>query len=220
MGSGHPAERLPGRWFTVTATLAVVVGAGVGGFLLRPGPIAVEDLGKHCSPGGDRYNSAHYFGEISRLERVSSESVVKASREAEMIDDDAADVTTILGAPERQTVYAEGAEDLPSTLQMARGMREEAVRLPEGLSVLIAIWQPDRVGADPWVLFLIVEQPAGDLAFAGNCADGVWRQRLAGYRDEARPDDTLADVFLDVIANHAAWSDFNDWDLHQGTYDT
>lgn len=219
MSSGHPAERLPGRWFTVTAAVAVVVGAGVGGLLLRPGPIAVEDLGKHCSPEGNRYNSAHYFGEISRVERVSSASVARASREAEIVDEEA-DVTAILSAPERQTVFADDAQNLPSTLWMARGVREEAVRLPEGLSVLIAIWQPDRVGAGPWVSFLIVEQPAGDLRFAGDCADGTWRQRLAGYRDEARPDDTLADIFFDVIANDAAWSDFNDWDLHQGPYDT
>ena len=104
---------------------------------------------------------------------------------------------------------------------MARGVRAEASSAsPEGLSVLIAIRPPDQVGADAWVRFLIVEQPAGDLRFAGDCADGFWRQRLAGYRDEARPDDTLADVFLDVIADDAAWSDFNDWDLHQGAYDT
>jgi hypothetical protein len=201
------------------AAIAVVVGAGLAGFFLRPGPIAVEDLGLGCSSlKGDRANSAYYFESISRVDRVDSATVARVAREAEIVDE-LADVTAVLSAPERQSVYADGRTQSVSRLLLGLNLRDESARLPEGKSVLIAIRALPREG-EALVQFVIVERPGGDVVFAGDCADLFYRQPLTAYRDEVHPGDTLADVLFDVIDDEAAWSDFNDWDLHQGAYDT
>ena len=193
--------------------------AGVTGAppAIRSGPIAVSDLGLGCSTlQGDRANSAYYFELVSRVDRADSATVARVAREAELVDEEA-DVTALLGAPERQSVYADGRTESVSRLLMGQNLRGEAGRLPAGESVLIATGALPQEG-EALVWFVIVERPGGDVVFAGDCADLFYRQPLAAYRDQVRPGDTLADVLFAVIDDEAVWSDFNDWDLHEGPY--
>jgi hypothetical protein len=212
--SKNGTRRFFPTWFAVAGAVAAV-GLVAGGCGL--GPIAVEDLGRNCPTlEGDRANSAFYFGLVSRVDRVDSAAVARVVREAEVVDE-AADVTAVLSALGAQRVYADGRTGSVSPLLMGSALRGESARLPGGDSVLIAIRAPHGSG-EAFVQFVVVEREGGEVRFAGDCADLLYRQPLAAYRDEVRPGDPLGSVLLAVIADEAVWSDFNDWNLHQGAY--
>ncbi len=214
MRSKNGTRRLSPTWLAVAGVVASL-GLVTGG--CGSGPIAVEDLGRDCPTlEGDRANSAFYFGLVSRVDRVASTAVARVAREAEVVAE-VADVTAVLSAPGRQLLYADGRTGSVSPLLMGSDLRGESARLPDGESVLVAIWAPHGSG-EGFVQFVIVEREGGEVWFAGECADVLYRQPLAAYRDEVRPGYSLEDVLLAVITDEAVWSDFNDWNLHQGAY--
>ncbi len=180
-------------------------------------PIPLDTLGQECSQTRfDRANSAFYFSVTARLDSVPSGPLAEAVLNGSP-NDGSFDLSSIWELPSREEVWS-GSEVENATLLISLGLAKEVARLPSGENTIVGI-RPSSATERVWVQMVVVDRGNGDLAFAGDCADRLYRQPLAAYRDAIRPGDTLLQVFIDVTTDATSNADFNDWELHQGRYE-
>lgn len=186
------------------------IGAAAGAQSAEPTALSVEQLGAECPPA-DLAPLSEYFGYVTSVVRISSDDVVASAIGASITEHGSAEMSSLLHSQSLQPITSGST---PVRLQLGPQDIAETRRLPEQESVLVA----SRGSADnSWVQFIIVEKTDGDLVFAGSCG-AMFRSHLVGYRDVARPGETLAVVFHDVVTSDADWADYNNWDLSLGRF--
>ncbi len=178
--------------------------------------LAFADVGRACDGVGDRWNPAEYFGDISRLDRVSTDTLMAQISSGEFVDEDLA-MPFITTWPDIDEIHDDGRTAGADELFVATDILTDATRLPAGLESLVATTYSDRLG-DGWIEFIVLVDSNAEVAFAGECADGFFAETLRDYHEEVRPEATLEALFIEIVTNDATWRDFNDWDTQQGAY--
>lgn len=203
--------------FRLVGAVAVASALGVG-CGLTAGDFATESLGTSCRGGsGDRFNVAYYFEAVAGVQRFGTQAVAEAVRSGEQDDDGAVDVSVLLGSPSPEVLYS--GDDLTDAIQvlMAPELVNDARRLPEEGSVLLAVSNSYRPG-EVWVAMIaIVDDESGDLQFIGECAKRFQGDPLMGFRDAVFPGERLDDLFLSVVADEEIWLIFSDWEMERGS---
>lgn len=179
--------------------------------------LGFADVGRQCGGVGDRENPAEYFDEISRLDRVSTQTLTAQMSSAGSIDEDLMAVSFIASWLDIDEVHDDGLTAAAEELLVENNVVAEASRLPAGLESLVATRYSDRRN-DAWIQFIVVVDVNGEVAFAGDCADIFFAETLRSYHEEVRPEATLEALFIDIVTNDATWRDFNDWDTKKGAF--
>jgi len=183
-------------------------------------PVTVENAGRVCTNQPmDMFNTAWYFGAVSIVYSTTSDALTAAVDATGGLDGEsgALEISPITVKNGTSIVHGDEFGATPETVAMGPEYVSEATRLASGQVVMVSL-RPSSHGADAWVQFITLVDDSGALAFVGDCAWQLFGQRLAAYRDSARPDETTAEVFMEVISDETVWSDFNDWDLGEGPY--
>jgi hypothetical protein len=211
--SGVDPERVAG----VLAGSALLVMAACG-----PGPL-LATIGLSDCDGAENANAAAYFGEISRLDRVSMATLAGTMPDSMRTNDDQlARIPFPSHWQDIAPLHDDGRITSADGILIERGvLTEVAVRqavASPGRQTFVAT-EAQRGGARPPVVqFVVMIEEDGDLVFLGECADDRFGEPLRRYRDEVHPGEALEDLFVAIVTQETSWQDFDDWDTGEGAY--